>query len=86
MVNSMPPIDSGMAPTEAEIEQARLHVADVAQAVEDQRRRLERLRRTGHPTQNAEELLATFEDTLRVMREHLAIEESFDRDKPDAST
>lgn len=82
MLPSMLPIKTGMAPTEAELKLARSHVAEAEAAVQRQRARLERLRRGGHPTDDAEELLATFEQTLRAMREHLATEQSFARDEP----
>ena len=85
MLASMRRLDSGMAPTAAEIEQAREHVAAGAKAVADQRARLEQLRQGGHSTDDAEQLLATFEQSLRAMREHLAIEESFERQEPDAT-
>lgn len=69
-----------MAPTEAEIELARSHVADAERVVYQQRARLKQLRERGHPTDDAEQLLATFEQTLLAMCEHLATEESFERD------
>ena len=70
-------MNTAMAPTAAEIDLARWHVACAKKAVDDQRRRLEQLREHGQPTGDAEALLATFENTLGVMRAHLAVEESF---------
>ena len=68
---------SYMAPTKAEIEQARRHVRNARDAVSAQRRRLERLVNAGHPTADAEKVLAIFEETLDALRKHLAVEESF---------
>lgn len=77
----MLPIDTGMAPTGAELELARRHVAEAEKAVDGQRAHVDQLRRQGYATDAAERLLATFEQVLRVMREHLTIEESFAHDK-----
>lgn len=80
------PMRPMMAPTEEELELARSHVAEAEKAVHRQRARLDQLRRHGHPVLDAEQLLASFEETLHVMREHLTVEESFERDnlKPTA--
>ena len=77
MLASMSPLKSAMAPTPSEIEEARRHVALAAKAVGEQRTRLERLRRNGRSTSDAERLLVTFEEVLFVMRKHLSVEESF---------
>ena len=83
MMDRFPPprrriyLRSAMAPTEAEIREARRHVADAERAVDDQRKRVETLRRNGPPTEDAEELLETFENVFSVMRKHLAVEEYF---------
>lgn len=51
------------------------YVARAAKVVGDQRTRIEGLRWRGCSTADVELLLATFENTLCVMREHVAVEE-----------
>lgn len=64
-----------MAPTVEQIQQAREHVALAVRMVTDQRIRVQRLHRSGHSTVNATALLATFEEVLLVLRQHLTTEE-----------
>ena len=64
-----------MQSRESLLDQARRHVSEAEERVERQTRLVDELARDGHPTADAEALLATFRKTLRVMREHLAEEE-----------
>jgi hypothetical protein len=62
--------------TEDSLVQARRHVAEAVERVCRQEGLLEELRRDGHDTTQASELLEQFQRTLRLMREHLAEEEA----------
>jgi hypothetical protein len=62
-----------MNPLQA-LDQARRHVGEAEHRVVEQRHRVESMRREGHDTEGAEELLNTFEKTLDAMREHLESE------------
>jgi len=64
-----------MSLAETPLEKARRHVREGEQLVSQQAIRVERLRRNGHDICLAEELLVAFEQTLTIMREHLAEEE-----------
>ena len=75
-ISSMLPINSGIAPSATQLAQARQRVADSAKAVDDPRARVAQLRRDGHPTADAEQLLASFLQVLDVMRAQLAVEAS----------
>ncbi len=55
--------------------QAQRHVREGEQRVADQRQRIAQLAADGHDTTDAEALLATLEQTLALMRDHLAQEE-----------
>jgi hypothetical protein len=61
------------------LEQARDHVARSETLVQEQRDRVAELERDGHGTGAARRLLATLEQSLSVMRAHLAIEEELVR-------
>jgi hypothetical protein len=54
---------------------ARRHVAEGRQRVTAQQARIAELDRGGHDTTRSRQLLATLEDSLRLMSEHLALEE-----------
>ena len=70
------------APKLDDLNRAREHVADGERRVADQRRLLAELSRDGHSTDAAERLLRTLEDTLQIMRDHLAVEELLAREGP----
>ena len=63
-----------MSDFEGALEQAQRHVAIGESLVAEQRSILDELKMDGHPTRDAERLLSTLEETLRLMREHLAHE------------
>lgn len=65
-----------MDPAEETIALALRHVNEAEQRVEKQQAVVTALRRDGRDTTDAERLLATFRDTLAVMREHLEYEQS----------
>ena len=56
--------------------QARRHVAQGMECVARQSTLVDELRRDGHSTVEAQALLAEFERTLVLMRDHLAYEEA----------
>lgn len=62
--------------SEKALVQARHHVRRGEQLVREQRGRVEELRRGGHDTDDAEQLLGNLEIALRVLRDHLVMEES----------
>ena len=64
-----------MITTETPLERARRHIAEAEPRVERQRALVERLRECGHDAAKAQRLLATMEGILRLMREHLILEE-----------
>ena len=64
-----------MIPTETPLELARKHVHIGKQRVAEQTRCIAELSLDGHDTKNAEEALAALEQSLTVMRAHLAAEE-----------
>lgn len=53
-----------------QLAQARDHVAEVQQRIEDQAILIDRLRSDGHDTQAAERLLATFLDLMSKLSLH----------------
>jgi hypothetical protein len=57
----------------AELEMAARHCEQGARRVARQAALVEELRRDGHPIEQAEAVLATFEATLRQMEEHHAL-------------
>jgi Fe2+ or Zn2+ uptake regulation protein len=57
---------------EDHLTQAQRHVREGEQRVADQRQRIAQLAADGHDTTDAEALLATLEQTLALMRDHLA--------------
>ena len=57
---------------QADLELALLHIKQVEQRVADQYVRLERLRRIGAPPRIAEDLLQTLQDSLALLKKHLA--------------
>ena len=61
-----------MIPTETPLELARKHVHIGKQRVAEQTRCIAELSLDGHDTKNAEEALAALEQSLTVMRAHLA--------------
>jgi len=61
---------------ETSLERAQRHVAIGESLIADQEEIIERLRADGHPTRDAERLLGTLQETLRLMNEHLAYEQS----------
>jgi len=63
---------------ESPLELAHRHVREAQQRITKQRQRILELQRDGHDTSSAEGLLATFEQTLTLMRNHLAEEERLD--------
>jgi hypothetical protein len=56
--------------------QAQRHVSIAESLVAEQKAIIERLRSHGQPTRDAHRLLATLEETLQLMREHLAHEQA----------
>ena len=58
------------------LELAQRHVTVGESLVAEQRAIIARLRSQGDSTGDAERLLATMEETLRLMRKHLAYEQS----------
>ena len=50
------------------------HVRAGTRRIEDLERHIERLRAAGHPTEAAEDLLATFRQSLHLMKRHVALE------------
>lgn len=62
-------------PPEDHLTQAQRHVREGEQRVVDQRHRIAQLAADGHDTTDAHKLLATLEQTLALMRNHLAQEE-----------
>jgi hypothetical protein len=64
---------------ETPLEQAERHLAIGESLVAEQRAIIERLRSEGRPTLDAQRLLATLEESLRLMHEHLAYERSHPR-------
>jgi hypothetical protein len=61
-----------MAPAETELEMVTRHIREGAEHVAKQRALIAELRANGHPTGEAEALLATFEDLQRQHEAHLA--------------
>ena len=61
---------------ETPLEQAQRHLAMGESLVAEQRAIIERLRAEGRPTLDAVRLLATLEESPRLMHEHLAYEQS----------
>ena len=59
-------------PQETPLEMARRHVIEGEARVASQRARVAELASEGRDTTQAEEILATFETTLRFMRQDLA--------------
>lgn len=57
---------------------ARRHVAEAERRIDEQVKRIKELRRDGHDSSAAagQRLLVVFEESLRLMREHLAHEET----------
>lgn len=72
MAEHLPAPDSD----ESTLEVAQRHVAVGKSLIAEQKAIIERLRADGHPTEAAQRLLATLEQTLSVMYEHLAYEQS----------
>jgi len=64
-----------MSLAETFLELARRHVREAEQRVAEQTQRIAELSLDGHETTTAEGLLAVFEQSLSVMREHLAKQE-----------
>ena len=60
---------------ETTLEKVRRDVREGEQRVAEQTQRIVGLSMDGHDTQTAEQFLAVLEQTLTVMREHLAEEE-----------
>src|SRR5262245_54373946 len=58
-------------PRETKLQMALRHVSEGAVRVERQRELVEELRSAGYTTDNAEKLLATFEQLLRLHEAHL---------------
>ena len=58
-----------------DVERARRHVIDGERRVNEQRDLVAELARDGHNIESATRLLTTLEQTLQIMREHLALEE-----------
>lgn len=56
---------------EAKIEMAERHIRQAEEHIRGQKEIIEQLRRDGHPTLGAEELLRTFEETLQTHRSDL---------------
>jgi uncharacterized coiled-coil protein SlyX len=65
-----------MTDFEPRLAEAQRHVAEGEERVRHQKQRIEELRQDGHSTVEAERLLATLQETLQTMREHLAYEEN----------
>jgi hypothetical protein len=64
-----------MADEETKLEQARRHVREAASRIAEQRARIAELERDGHDVARSRALLATMEDSFRLMQEHLEVEE-----------
>lgn len=58
---------------QADLELALLHIKQVEQRVADQYVRVQRLRRMGSDTKLAEDLLQTLQDSLALLKKHLAL-------------
>lgn len=71
-----------MTQTETLLEMMRRHVAEGERHVRRQREIVQELSAREHPTEMAEQLLATFEGTLREHRIHLARLEAETRASP----
>ena len=59
-----------------ELAMAERHVREGEAIVSRQRRIVEELRRDGHPTATAEQLLTIFEASLQSLRDHLRLVQS----------
>jgi hypothetical protein len=57
---------------ESKLHMAERHVREAKTHVAQQRDILERLRRDGHPTMDAESLLGVFQETLKTHQDDLA--------------
>ena len=66
-----------MAYTQSDLDMADRHVAQGERHIVEQRERIEKLADHGHPTEEAEHLLAMFEDLLR---QHVAHREQIAKD------
>lgn len=64
-----------MADDETKLEQARRHVREAGARLDEQRARVAELERDGHDATPSRELLATMEESFRLMQEHLEVEE-----------
>jgi hypothetical protein len=65
-----------------DLQRARVHVEDGERRVAEQRELVAELARDGHSTDAAVRLLVTLEETLQIMRDHLAVEEQLARERP----
>ena len=73
------------ADEETKLEQARRHVREAGSRLAEQQARIAEMERDGHKVTRSRELLATIEESLRLMRDHLEIEEQEAR-QTDASS
>jgi hypothetical protein len=61
-----------MEDLQADLELTLLHIRHAEQKVADQHARIEHLRREGAATDNAEDMLKTLQESLALLKQHLA--------------